>query len=245
MGDIARVIEAALTAVDEYSFGFLVALSGVGIITMALLQLFKDLLPSRRVFQRSWFENWLAEAAAAQKLSANAAQQAQGQLVDLATAGDDKALFDLPVEQFTGQINAAVQAVLDQPDQYQVLVRLLSQRANPKDLKTLFVKRRPTTGAALEQYMEARNRVARQIQRTLDAVQIAMSNSWKRLLHWLSVIISAVIIGAALTIYGGPEIWRGPTYGYALAAALLGAFIAPVARDLVSAIQNLRARPRS
>jgi hypothetical protein len=209
------------------------------------LQLFKDLLPSRRLFQRNWFENWLAEAAAAQKLSTNAAQQAQGQLVDLATAGDDKALFDLPVEQFTGQINAAVQAVLDQPDQYQVLVRLLALRANPKDLKTLFVKKRPAAGAALEQYMEARNRVSRQIQRTLDAVQIAMSNSWKRLLHWLSVVISAAIIGAALTIYGGQEIWRGPTYGYALATALLGAFIAPVARDLVSAIQNLRARPRS
>jgi len=239
------VIEAALTAVDDYSFGFLVALSGVGIITMALLQLFKDLLPSRRVFQRNWFDNWLAEAAAAQKLSAGAAQEAQRQLVDLATAGDDRALFDLPVEQFTGQINAAVQAVLDQPDQYQHLVRLLAQRANPKDLKTLFVKRRPNAGAALEHYMEARNRVSRQIQRTLDAVQIAMSNSWKRLLHWLSVVISAAIIGAALTIYGGPDIWRGPTYGYALATALLGAFIAPVARDLVSAIQNLRARPRS
>ncbi len=244
MDDVARVIEAALKAVDDYSFGFLVALSGVGIITMALLQLFKDLLPSRRIFQRNWFENWLAEASTAQKLGANAAQQSLTQLVDLATAGDDKALFDLPVEQFTGQINAAVQAVLDQPDQYQTLVRLLAQRANDKDVKLLF-KKRPTAGAALAQYLEARNRVTRQIQRTLDAVQIAMSNSWKRLLHWLSVLVSAAIIGAALTIYGGPEIWLGPTYGYALAAALLGAFIAPVARDLVSAIQNLRSRPRS
>jgi hypothetical protein len=243
MGDVARVIEAALAAIDRNSFGFLVALSGVGIVTMALLQLFKDLLPSRRVFQRRWFNNWLTAAASAQKLGANAATTALQDLVGLATAGDDKALFDLPVEQFTGQFNAAVQAVLDQPDQYQVLVRLLAQRANPKDLKTLFVKKRPTAGAALEHYMEARNRVSRQIQRTLDAVQIAMSNSWKRLLHWLSVVISAAIIGAALTIYGGPEIWQGPTYGYALAVALLGAFIAPVARDLVSAIQNLRSRP--
>jgi len=244
MEDVARVIEAALDAVDQYSFGFLVALSGVGIVTMALLQLFKDLLPSRRVFQRNWFENWLTEAAGAQKLGTNAAQQSLTQLVDLATAGDDKALFDLPVEQFTGQINAAVQAVLDQPDQYQNLVRLLARRANSKDVKLLF-KKRPASGAALEHYMEARNRVTRQIQRTLDAVQIAMSNSWKRLLHWLSVMVSAAIIGAALTIYGGAEIWRGPTYGYALATALLGAFIAPVARDLVSAIQNLRSRPRS
>lgn len=242
--EFVRSIETALAAIDEHSFALLVALSGVGIVTMALLQLFKDLLPTRRWYQQQWFHAWFVECGATQGLGESKARQALNSLVDLATAGNAKALFELPVEQFTGQLNAAVQAMLDYPDRYEPLLRILAQRVDPKDIRVL-AKPRPAAAAALEQYLQCRNRVAQQIQRTLDAVQISMGSRWRTMLHWLSFGVSATVIFVALTLYGrGTGFWTSERLGYAFVVAVLGGFIAPVARDLVAAIQNLRGRAK-
>ncbi|QXP88688.1 hypothetical protein [Methylococcus capsulatus] len=58
------------------------------------------------------------------------------------------------------------------------------------------------------------------------------------------LLVSTVIIMAALTVYGGREFWTGAHFAYALTVAVLGGFIAPVARDLVAAMESLRNRPR-
>ncbi|WP_228370258.1 hypothetical protein [Methylococcus capsulatus] len=56
--------------------------------------------------------------------------------------------------------------------------------------------------------------------------------------------MSTVIIMAALTVCGGREFWTGAHFAYALTVAVLGGFIAPVARDLAAAMESLRNRPR-
>jgi len=250
--EAAGAIEMALQAIDRYGFALLVALSGVGIVTMALLQLVKDLLPSRRAFQRRWFEGWFMASAGRAMVGPSRAEDALRSLIDLATAGDAKALYDLPVEQFAGQINAAVQSVLDYPERYGDVMRILAQRADPEDIEGL-CKGRPVEQdqegekeyqAAIDGYLQKRNRVAQHIQRSLDAVQIAMGGRWRAILQWLSVMLSTVIIMAALTVYGGREFWTGAHFAYALIVAVLGGFIAPVARDLVAAMESLRNRPR-
>jgi hypothetical protein len=250
--EAAGAIETALQAIDRNAFALLVALSGVGIVTMALLQLVKDLLPSRRAFQRRWFERWFMASADRAMVGPSRAGDALRSLIDLATAGDAKALYDLPVEQFAGQINAAVQSVLDYPERYGDVMRILAQRADPEDIEGL-CKGRPAEKdqegekeyqAAIDGYLQQRNRVAQHIQRSLDAIQIAMGGRWRAILQWLSVMVSTVIIMAALTVYGGREFWTGTHFAYALLAAVLGGFIAPVARDLVAAIESLRNRPR-
>ncbi len=242
---VALSIESALSAIGSNWYNLLVALVGVGIVTMALLQLLKDLLPTRRWFQRWWLTRfWLQAHAAALGLGPPAAEEARRRLVDLATAGDEQALFSLPVEQLAGQLNAATQAVLDRPKEHAVLVRLLARRADPDDVE-LILRKRPTEPAALARFLEARNRVAQQIQRSLDAVQISMGYRWQWILQGLSVVLSAAIIFAGLTVYGGGlQFWRTDRIAYAFFVSVLGGFVAPVARDLVAAIQSLRGRAK-
>jgi len=241
---VASSIEQLLTVIDQEWTAMLVALVGVGIVTMAVLQLLKDLLPSRRWFQRWWLRNfWLYRGADSVGVSHDRADRALDDLIALATAGDENALFNLPVEQLIGQVNAAGQGLLDRPDRYPDLVRIFGRRADPADV-ALLLKPRPTTKADLARYVEARNRVAQQVQRSLDAIQIAMGYRWQWLLQSASVVISAIIIGIALTLYGGKDFWSGERVGYGIIIAILGGFVAPIARDLVAAVQGLRGRAR-
>ena len=241
----AQILEQALQGLDNYWSQVLVALVGVGIVTMAILQLLKDLLPTRRWFQRWWLRHfWLYRNADENEISREHADRALEQLIVLATAGDDKALFNLPVEQLIGQLNAATQALLDRPrePQHADLMHILAPHA-ADDVKVL-LEPRPKTKEKLTVYVDSRNRVAQQVQRSLDALQIAMGYRWSWLLQVLSVIISAIIIWASLRIYGGPEFWSRTGIAYGLIVAILGGFLAPVARDLFAAIQSLRGRAR-
>lgn len=242
---VAQSIEMLLTAIDQDWSRILLALVGVGIVTMALLQLLKDLLPTRRWFQRWWLQRfWFYRHADTLAISRDRADAAMQKMVDLATAGNANALFDLPVEQLNGQLNAAAQAMLDRPARHEDLLRIFAHRADPKDVAVV-LKGRPAAKAALAKYVESRNSVAQQIQRSLDAIQIAMGHRWQWLLQGASVVVSAAIIALALTLYGGgAAFWRSEHVGYALIIAILGGFVAPVARDLVAAVQNLRARAR-
>lgn len=252
MNEITAPIERALHDIDQYSFALLVALAGVGIVTMALLQLIKDLSPARRWFQRWWFEGWFIESAKYVGFHNVEAQRiALIDLINLATAGDEKALYDLPIEQFTGQVNAAVQTALDYPQDYRSLVKILARHAD-QDVVNKVIEGPPfipsednhTTQAAIEIYLQRRNRVAQHIQRSLDAIQIAMGGYWRRILQGSSIVVSSIIIYLALTLYGGEGIWTREHLGFALVIAVLGGFIAPVARDLVAALQSIRERPQ-
>lgn len=245
---IAKIIEAALSGLENYWSQILVALVGVGIVTMAILQLLKDLLPTRRWFQRWWLRRfWLYRNADEHEISREHADEALTKLVILATAGDDKALFNLPVEQLIGQLNAAVQSLLDRPGdpEYANLLHIIAPYAG-EDVKALLGPR-PKTKGKLTHYVDSRNRVAQQVQRSLDALQIAMGYRWTWLLRFLSVFVSAVIIYTSLRVYGGDKFWGEAGLAnilYAVVVSILGGFLAPVARDLFAAIQSLRGRAR-
>lgn len=244
--EVVAPIESALQAIDQHAYALLVALGGVGIVSMALVQLFKDLLPTRLWFQRWWFKRWFTEGAARSGVPEESVDETLQELVNLATEGDERALYELPVEQFTGQLNAAMQAVLDDPQNHPALVQVLAQRANPEDIRILILgppsPTVPDFQKLMDDYLQRRNRIAHHIQRSLDAIQIAMGSRWRFILHVVSILIGTVIILAALTIYGGREFWTGERFAYALVVAVLGGFIAPIARDLVAAIQSLRSR---
>lgn len=116
-------------------------LSGIGALSMALIQTAKNMLPLRRWFQRYRIEHWLrdrasrfnsAEPKPPRPIDLSAAQK---DLVHLATAGDSDAFYDLPIEQLCGQINASTQLMLDYPalhwDRLQLSQSLLLQFDSP------------------------------------------------------------------------------------------------------------------
>ena len=236
---------------------YLTTISAIGVITMALIQTAKDMLPLRRWFQAARFRAWLGqgvdEASApdrAAALTAGAdgapprldARAAAARIVALAADGDGDALYDLPIEQMCGQINAALQVVIEYPSRDRNVVALVASQASAADLAILFRADAGTAAPApsMGELGEAKSRVMHQFQRAIDAFQIATSYRWKFWMQVASLVMCGVLTYAAMI----SDFHVGTSYlgsvGAVLVGALLAGFLAPVARDLTAAVQNLR-----
>jgi len=249
--DIPKAIQEAVQTVAGGAFSFATALAAVGVLSMALLQTAKDIFPLRRWFQAAWIGAWLRDQATKAPPIPGAAvnaDKAEGDLVRLATSGDRSALFDLPIEQVTGQMNAAGRIVLDFPWEHDHLFRCLAAQANADDVRKLIESRPPAQGprpqlSAEEKsaLIDARNRVTNQVQRSLDGLQISAGFRWKLYLQVASIVLSGLIVWAGLMLFVREPIEvfvrHLPLY---IATAIVGGFLAPVARDLVAALESLR-----
>jgi hypothetical protein len=177
------------------------------------------------------------------------AAQAEQDLIKLAADGDSKALYDLPIEQLCGQLNAAAQMVLDQPLDHPDLMRCVASVADPADIARVIFPPREAKGPRpveagegqkrYDSFIDARTRVTHQIQRAIDALQVSVGFRWKFYLQLASIVLSGIIAGLGVWAFGNI-----PGFGRRLLATMavgvLGGFLAPVARDLVAALQQLR-----
>jgi hypothetical protein len=247
-------IQAALDRAYALTWPMATALAGVGTATMAAFQMFKDLLHVRREFNRGRVRKWLElRAAAKQGVSVD---NAQGSLVRLATAGDAEALYSLAADKLAGQINAAARMALDSPKGREDLISCLAAQADPTDLTAVLNPPTPPPPSASEEdkkrardqataYLEAKNRVATHIQRTLDGFQIALEYQWT---HWNRMCAFALNFAFVMAVLATNSVRAGVWYrtdapAYIL-VAILGGFVAPVAKDLVSALEALKGRKR-
>ncbi|OYV66139.1 MAG: hypothetical protein B7Z72_11805, partial [Gemmatimonadetes bacterium 21-71-4] len=179
MDPVYAVLQAGTSSLSFGFVDYLTTISAIGVIAMALIQTAKDMLPIRRWFQRWKFRGWLAdgvrEAAAPDRSQVLLTQPpgrqhpdaaaAEARLVSLATDGDDHALYDLPIEQMCGQINAALQVVLEYPEDDPNLVAIVGSHANAADLAMLLgvangamnagAMRTPEVGAAKARVMHS------------------------------------------------------------------------------------------
>lgn len=242
--------------VSHETYHFFTAAVVVGLLSMAIIQTFKDMLPVRRWFQRSWLLRWLDEkndqVRQRQNIPADS-REAEKDLVQLAADGDYNSFYNLPIEQLCGQMNAAAQAALDFPRLHGVLLRYVGSQADPADLDKLIggppeAARKPRSqlmedkdSKAIEEidnYVDVRNRVAHQIQRAIDALQVSTGQRWKLWIQILSMAISLIIALMGASLFGDISGWRRAET--IVAVALLGGFFAPIARDLIAGLQQLR-----
>jgi hypothetical protein len=247
-------IQVALDRAYALTWPMATALAGVGTATMAAFQMFKDLCHVRREFNRGRVRKWLElRAAAKQGVSVD---NAQGSLVRLATAGDDEALYSLVADKLAGQINAATRMALDSPKGHEDLISCLAAQADPHDLAAVLNPPSPALPSAGEEekkrardqataYLEAKNRVATHIQRTLDGFQISLDYQWT---HWNQRCAFALNFVFVMVVLATNSVRAGVWYrtdapAYFL-VAILGGFVAPVAKDIVSALEALKGRKR-
>ncbi len=272
----ADAIQALLKYVSDHAYQFFTAIAAVGVLSMAIIQTIKDMLPVRNWFQqffvRRWMQQkandsrnetiswlrgggseWFSEEGERTDPRAQMAKFERGpdwavaerDLFKLATDGDDKALYDLPIEQLCGQINAAAQVVLDRPADHPDLMLCLASVADPVDIaRVMFPPAEAKAARPVDDdegrrrhdsFVDARTRVTHQVQRAIDALQITAGYRWKFGLQVISIGLSGVI--AAIGV------WRfapGAGLSSVLVIGVLGGFLAPVARDLVAALQQLR-----
>ncbi|MFZ0639903.1 MAG: hypothetical protein WA020_06925 [Candidatus Acidiferrales bacterium] len=248
-----------LQFLTRWSLVVILPLLGVGALSMALIQTAKNMLPLRRWFQRNRVENWLA-ARAHSPLAAPEAinlSEAKTDLVHVSTAGDANAFYALPIEQLCGQINAAMQVILDYPARHWDLLRCLASQSKPADLAAInppdpaiqsarkALLRKPAVTLTndehnqVDELVAARNRVSHQIQRAVDSLQISVGFRWKFWMQLTSILASAVLAAAALAI-SGRHLNSSHSVCFIALAAIFSGLLAPVARDLVAAIEQTR-----
>jgi len=243
----ASDIQGLVTKIYQFAYPFLTAVSAIGVISMAIIQTIKDTLPVRQWFQKYRADQWLGEKCAASQTDHRLAEK---DLVHLATDGDSDALYSLPIEQLSGQLNTAIQAALDKPKGHEHLVRCLASKADPEDLNQVLsppadaMQPRstltPDQQKRFDAYVDARNRVTHQVQRALDGFQIAVGFRWKLYLQLASIGLSAALAFIAVQHYASNDLSSWKKFCASLAVGILAGFLAPVARDLVAALQQLR-----
>ena len=257
-----------------------ISMAAVGTLTMALLQTAKDIFGWRRKFQEKFVRTWLAEKAARFKSRAREfkpaqhyvkkgftptpeqsrsleedgfgvdAGKAEEDLIQLATANDRQAFYDLPIEQLAGQMNAAVQAAMDYPTAHRDLLWCLAHLASPDDIVAILAPPKdlldtdrksllPEHKELVDGFVGARNRISHQVQRAVDGLQISAGAAWKRSLQKWSFVLSAVLGVVALWV-ASRKAEVLPSVGMFIVTGFLAGFLAPVARDLVAALQSLR-----
>lgn len=222
----------------------------------------------QRCHVQNWLAHRATQAAAAAKAAGASfaappasVPQAQTDLVHLATAGDAGALYSLPIEQLCGQINAATQVLLDYPSLHWNLLRCLASEAQPADLALInppdpaahaarkMLLRKPAVTLTdaehnqVDDYVAARNRVSHQIQRAVDALQISVSFRWKFWMQLSSILLSAALGVTTLLIgnaYFDMRLTAARECALIILTAILSGFLAPVARDLVAALEQIR-----
>jgi hypothetical protein len=212
----------------------------ISIVATALVQLLKDLLPIRRHFQRRFLAAWFSErlSAGSKKIEDKQLKDAEADLIHLATGGDRSAFYDLEPPQLCGQINSAAQITLAYPDRHPGLLRFLAPEADETDIQTIVQHAQLTPeqkqSASVDPVLDARNRVTYHLQRSIDALQIAMTFRWK---FCLQIVIYAIcfVLGFVCLF----AVKRGQdTVAEAIAVAIVAGFLSPVISDFAATINR-------
>jgi len=232
---------------------YLIGVAGIGLLSSALLDAAKKIISFRWRFNKEQMVEWLLEKGRAfhtkkyeillrlnedivdddVNIKSNSYNKHYQDymapledLISLGSAGDEMAFFDLPVENLAGLCNSALGAAMDAPYNHKEILLSFSYPVEPKDLETIFNNETDS-----DDYKEARGRIIHMIQRNIDAFQIRTSNRWE---GWnkMAVILLSGIICLLVTISSGH-------FTSALILAAIGGVLAPVAKDLVSAIRQM------
>lgn len=212
----------------------------IAIVATAFVQLLKDLLPIRRHFQRKFLANWFSErlSARSKKVEDKQLKEAEVDLIHLATGGDRSAFYDLEPAQLCGQINSAAQLALAYPQRHPGLLRFLAPEADPADIDTIVQHAQLTPeqkqSASVDPVLDARNRVTYHLQRSIDALQIAMSFRWK---FYLQIVIYTICFVLALV---GLFAARRDEYtiAEAIVAAIVAGFLSPIISDFAATVNR-------
>jgi hypothetical protein len=256
--DIPALLRDISNLASGPTWNTFLALAAAGTISMGTLEVVKALTPIRERYQRRWFKRWLAvqivraHAAAYPDLRPDSSETmkegntatekpecragtAEAQLVTLATGGNPSALYSMAAEDMIPVMNLAALIVLDEPRRYLSLLRALSAGVAQEDFKTVCAG--PDSLSDIRPYMLARERAARRIQRNLDGARLALGSAWKLRMQVTSIGLTILIIEA--TVLSAPPI---STLKLILAVpiALVGGYLAPITRDLLAALQQLR-----
>jgi len=128
MDELAQVVKATLEALrgfgESTTWTVALALLAASTISMAIVQIIKEITPARRAYQLWWINRWLKQREShirkdldllklvdqTERRGATVADD----LIELSVGGEEKAFADLPPEELIVQSNAAAIIALDE-----------------------------------------------------------------------------------------------------------------------------------
>jgi hypothetical protein len=231
---IAGVLNGFLKDIDTSYFAYFAALAALGTLTMSIVEAGKTLFGLRRVFHRRWVRVWLEPRA---NRAGTTVDRVERELVCLASDGNAKALYACDIETLIRQLGQAAQVAVDNPETYPVLFEIMTFNASGDAARDSS----RDDGPALEKDQidldgdRERRRLRQIVNAAVVAFHVSTAYDWQNAIRIVAFAVSAVIAFTAIAASGGV---RSP--GAILVSALLGAFLAPVAHDLVAALQRMR-----
>lgn len=251
----------AIIAIAKHLSDVAMVLTAVGTVTMALLELVKGVFDVRKNFNKWRLRKWIPEADY---------PGARAELYRLATghvevSGSRRALhgyitgeidrsdvvYDQPIEKMMGLIQAASNMALDFPQTYGNFYRFLvgahSDQPLSDDARTwLEYATAVAKGEELAQdkarfATQARARIGNLVARRLDGFQNESQYLWSKLNQRIAVVSAALFLAYLL--------WPGVEVGVADVAhvavlSFFGGLVAPLAKDVVSALSGLSAKAK-
>ncbi len=213
----------------------------IALAAMALIQIARRLLPLRGWFHQEEVERWLGSGPAIDILEARL------------TGRRSLAAFDLPIEQLSAQLSSIGDHVLEEvvaspppANERNDAVELLDRMSDGEWSRP----RPPSVEDSKEWDTTRRTRVAYAIQRHLDLLQIEAGSRWRRRLLVAAIYACGVLFVVAAAVLGAGtfiEPWNDGVFAKAfswtlgtLLVALLGGYMATIARDVVAIIEKLR-----
>ena len=243
--DALSALVSALGSLATGPVGFaFVALAAAGSISMALVQVIKEVTPLRTRYQERWFMHWIYLQEGAFKCATTnvstsvetkpTLSEVAPSVIALSTGGMRSALYDLAAEEMVAQMKQIIPIILDEPKTYPAALIRLSLGASTSDLK-LILAGQPSEGAAHD-YFDARARVTRRMERSLDGVRIALSDRWRLWMQLASLAATTLVVQLAVGMSAKAD-WS--VHLLAIPVGIVGGYFAPVMRDLLAVLQRL------
>lgn len=154
------------------------------------------------------------------------------------------ALFALSLERMMGHVQDAADGALNNPRRYPALYTFVTAGADEADVVAWReLAERPRPGR--EEPEEARRRAElyarlhQIVKRRLDGFQLYTKQRWVNWNQLTANIVGTLVLFAAL-LWSSVDMKYPPSLAAMIALSLLGGVLAPVAKDMVAALQKVR-----
>ena len=168
--------------------------------------------------------------------------------------GAERSLYTLSLDKLMGQIQESVDIVLENPVRYVAAYLLLCCTASESDIEEWYkhaqlITEQGSNGAkkGLDPQIIARigKRIQQSVQRQLDTFQLQTDYFWSRWNQITSLLLGFFVLFTAIVVsritLDGSNITFGEIFKIFM-LSILGGFIAPVAKDLVTSLRKVKNR---
>jgi hypothetical protein len=258
-------IGAAIEQFAEFLLQYFIVLAAAGTLAMAIVELFKKVHDSRTRFHARAVTKWFLDSPlggdafgellhlAAGVPKCHAGERARSLLKEngampgwlwLPIQQSDSA-FALELERMMTCFQDSVDAALTSPELFKHLFDFATESADPTDRRAWLIEAAlppgltPPTPQELKDRAERYARLRQAAKRKLDAFQMFTAMRWVNKQQLWANVLGTFILSTAFVVTG----MAGDDIVFAAAFSALGGMLAPVAKDVVVALQQVR-QPR-